>query len=301
MVVLLLLLLLLLKCAPRQDEPTRQQGQDSSVSQPGITGLEQRKVYPGGSFVLTFAPGGPLQADAERGSIEPSGNPGEYLYTAPLENYDDQISFYNADDGEPIAAGTVQIQMPETSELELLQMGEELLDARFGTVLIQGRMVDGVTEVVYRDTASGSELQVQMFDDNRASLEWNGHTLDGRGPLSADEREALNDLATGPLARALTMVAADLGCLDGAAEISQPIHAGLIFPWQMVLKYLVAYRADVITHFLGQSSCAFSDAPIEAGEKPFNTAIFWNSDIAIPGTIFFFPFDGEGQMEGVDR
>jgi hypothetical protein len=106
-------------------------------------------------------------------------------------------------------------------------------------------------------------------------------------------------MATGKLARALTMVPLDLGCIDRPFDVPGEIYAALLFPWQMILKYEVARREAVVRHFMSLSQCGFPGHLGTGQTRPPNIAVLWDADHSVPMVHEAFPFDGDGQMRGL--
>jgi len=254
-------------------------------------------LYPGAGLYYEFDDGGadnPFVLAAEFGDIYREG--GRVWYNAPLTPQVDAYSVADAESGKALAAGTITVDMPPVAELELLDAGSNDVSGRYGDVAFSATGHDATRGAAEYTLPDATSLTVTL-DGNTAALVWNGVSIDGYGTLADDEREALRSLSTSPLARALTMVALDLGCRDEARALDDAAFAALMFPWQVVLKYEVADRGRAIPHFLAESSCRFSGFREAGSDEALNVAVLWDNGNPIPTTLFLFPFDGAGQAE----
>lgn len=287
LVALLLSLLLLTFCRGRRSGA----GGESA----GVVNLERQVLYPGASFFPAVDPGEGLAGDADKGALVPYLED-RFIYIAPLENGEDRYLLVD-DGGRVVAEGSASVNLPPAAELEILELGEERLTARYGRVSVEAMVEDGVATAVFRTDEPDASLEVRLDREGRGELLIGQVPVDGYGAPSPAEVAALDALATGPLARAVTMVPLDLGCIEGAAQLPGQLHAALLLPWQAILKYEVARRAPVARHFLELSSCAFPGAPIADSDEPPNWVVLWDLDHAVPTTHLYFPLDGHGQME----
>jgi hypothetical protein len=161
---------------------------------------------------------------------------------------------------------------------------------------------EGTAEARYRLSGPSDpfgEVTVTIQGPDAGSISYGGLTIDGYGPLTGEEREALEALASSPLADALAMVPLDLACQEGADDLPPEVGAALLMPWQMLLKYLVPERLEVIHAYADRSVCSYFpslDEPIEDRKPaPSPSIMMLSYETVIPLVYGHFPFDGEGQ------
>jgi hypothetical protein len=263
------------------------------------TGFPAQTAYPGASFTIGIAPQPDTNGVAEHGKVVVAPDGKSYIYVAPLDASADTYRIINVSTGEQVAQGSVTTSMPAVSELELLEVtpGQQLL-ARYGDVQIEAVLNDGITTTSYRHQDGDEQISI-TFHQQQATLQWQDTELDGYGALTAAQAQTLHAMATGKLARALTMVPLDLGCIDRPFDVPGEIYAALLFPWQMILKYEVARREAVVRHFMSLSQCGFPGHLGTGQTRPPNIAVLWDADHSVPMVHEAFPFDGDGQMRGL--
>lgn len=250
-------------------------------------------LYPGAGLSFEFDEAS-LQLAAEYGDIY--ADAGRAWYNAPLVNTTDTYSIGRAGNGETLAAGEISVSLLPVAALEGIAVdGDGSVSGRYGDVSFTAGGSDG-DQGHAQFRSSGSVLTVAL-DGESASLTWGEVTIDGYGELNKAERAALRAMSTDPMARAITMVALDLGCRNEAQQLDAGAFAALLFPWQMILKYEIADRGRAIPHFLAESSCRFTGFAEDGTEEPLNLAVFWDNSHPIPTTLYAFPFDGDGQRE----
>jgi hypothetical protein len=264
------------------------------------SGGDQR-LYPGATLHITVDHPTDLSATAELGVISVGG--GAIVYHAPLESVVDRYSVTISETGEVVRQGTVTVGFPPAADLEILDGDDdgdagESVRGRYGDVAFEAASQGNLTATAaFRGSGASDALEV-VIAEGRGHMTWRGMRLDGYGPLSAAEAQALQELSTGDLAGALTRVPLDLGCQEGASALPLSLHAALIYPWQMILKYEIAARAPVIRQFLTESGCAFAGFAGSGEDEPLNGAIIWDMNHAIPMAHMIFPFDGVGEAGG---
>jgi hypothetical protein len=264
-----------------------------------VATIEPRALYPGASFDVPFEPREGLHGEADLGKIVLSRDGSTFIYVAPLDSEADRYRILDTSSGATVAKGSVLVRMPPAAELEVLELEETHVAMRYGPVAVEAELSDGTATATYRMDEPEALLEIRLDEAGRGEILWQGMTLDGYGALDPDEAAALVDLATSPLARAITMVPLDLGCVDGAGRLSDQIYAPLLQPWQMILKYEIADRDTVVREFLSQSRCGFPGNLERRPEKPRNVKVLWDADHSVPSVHLYLPFDGVGQMEGV--
>ena len=250
-------------------------------------------LYPGAGLSFEFDEES-LQLAAEYGDIY--ADAGRAWYNAPLEYTTDTYSIGRVGTGETLAAGEISVDFLPVAALESVAVvGDGSVSGRYGDVSFTAGGADG--DQGHAEFSSSSSVLTVALDGDNASLTWDGVTIDGYGELNKAERAALRSMSTDPIARALTMVALDLGCRNEAQQLDAGTFAALLFPWQVILKYEIADRGRAIPHFLAESSCRFTGFAEEGSDEPLNLAIFWDNSHPIPTTLYAFPFDGDGQRE----
>ena len=254
-------------------------------------------LYPGASLQFRIPSSEPLLAQTDVGEFITTPGLEHAFYVAPLENGEDRYSIGSEDGSRIIVQGSIVVDMSPPAAIEVIESDNRTqASGRYGSVEFAVLANDARTaSATY--AVDGRQLVVTI-DGDRAEVQWDGITLDGYGELRDDEAKALREISTGPLARALTMVPLDLGCLIETYELPLSAYAALVFPWQVILKYEVADRGYVIPHFLARSGCSFTGLPDPQGLKPANGSIVWDRRYPIPTTPFLFPFDGAGQLGG---
>jgi hypothetical protein len=253
-------------------------------------------LYPGAAFSARIDHDGPLEVTAEYGRLVLLDGGRTVWYEAPLDSKSDSYSVTDGS-GKVVLAGTVVVDIPPAATLEITDGdATQRVAGRYGDVEFEAAASsDSAATATLRTSGAADALQV-VVTDGRAHLEWRGQQLDGYGALSDAEAAALHEISTGTLARGLTMVALDLGCREDQASLPLSVHAALLFPWQMILKYEVAARGRVIEHFMADARCRFSGFAEEDADEPLNPAVLWDSHHVIPMAHFIFPFDGDGEL-----
>ena len=154
--------------------------------------------------------------------------------------------------------------------------------------------VAGTAEAKY--TAGSTTVGSRLLGDGSATLTWSGLELNGIGPRTDAEKSALTQLSTSTLAGALARVPLEIGCV---ANSDAPQLAALLFPWQMLLKYVDANRATSVKTFAKAVSCAyFHELTLDGGAYPPATSrLRLENDTLVPNVFGIFPFDKNGATE----
>jgi PKD repeat protein len=156
----------------------------------------------------------------------------------------------------------------------------------------------GPTPEASASAASSAEteaLDVRVFDREHAELTFRGVTLDGDGDLSEEERSTLRDLEATGLARELALIPLELGCNDDRP--SPAILAALLFPWQLMQKYLVADREEQTVSFADAASCRYFttlDGP--ADRRPGARYPLLTNGQLVARSFSYLPLDAEGAL-----
>ncbi|MBI5638786.1 MAG: fibronectin type III domain-containing protein [Nitrospirae bacterium] len=146
--------------------------------------------------------------------------------------------------------------------------------------------------------SSQKQLSVSLSEPGKGSITWNGLTMDGNGSLSASEKSAITDLASGELSKAIALIPLEIGCR--ATGMDPSAAAALLMPWQMVLKYNSTDRLTAVQNTAVNSSCRyFTDLAtnsLNGLEVP--SLVILSNETPIPHVYGYFPLDGEGALEG---
>lgn len=149
---------------------------------------------------------------------------------------------------------------------------------------------------VIRTKGEGPEniLTVDLQDREHAVLEWNGVVLDGKGPLTPVEREALEDLASSDIGQALGVIPLEGSCGKDPQEDARET-AALLFPLQMQFKYLIHQRTEAALELIASTSCLGTSA--SGTQTATRTPILLSPSLPVPVVPGYFPFDREGAVE----
>lgn len=139
-----------------------------------------------------------------------------------------------------------------------------------------------------------NKLTVDLQDRENAVLEWNGVILDGQGPLTPGERDALEDLASSEVGQALGMIALEGSCGRDPQEDAREI-AALVFPLQMQFKYLINERTEAARELIASTSCLGNSA--SGSQTSSQTPVLLSPSMPVPVVPGYFPFDPEGAVE----
>ena len=154
---------------------------------------------------------------------------------------------------------------------------------------------DGRSEARYSVAGSG-DVMVFVRDLDHAELVWNGVAISGKGTLSGVQEAALRELTEGPYRSVLVRVPLELGCAFG--DIDPAVYAALVFPWQLMLKYVIDDREAHMQMALDDASCAYLPTLEQLATnhpKPAFPLVSWT--LPFPYAFGFLPFDAEGALE----
>jgi len=153
---------------------------------------------------------------------------------------------------------------------------------------------DGFATFHLEGAPESETLTVDLSDNQTASLEWNGTTLDGLGALTGEAQAALDDLMDSDLAHSLGMIPLDVGC-QGDEEIDAQQVAALLVPLQMRFKYLVTDRESEARRLIALSECGYGSRDENKDEKA--SFIMFSPSMPVPVVFGYFPLDAEGAVE----
>ncbi|MCP4600358.1 MAG: SUMF1/EgtB/PvdO family nonheme iron enzyme [Proteobacteria bacterium] len=129
------------------------------------------------------------------------------------------------------------------------------------------------------------------IDSSSATITWNGVTIDGFGPLTSAEEQALNNLAQSGLAESLAMIPLDASC--GSVELDLAAAQALLLPWQLLLKYTSCDPAADARALADKSACSyFGDIDFDKMPK----YILMSDNDPIPYVFGSIPFDEAGAI-----
>jgi hypothetical protein len=153
-----------------------------------------------------------------------------------------------------------------------------------------------------RLTMGDESVEASFDSDGLLALSTGGLTMDGNGELTAEEQAAIDALAEGPLADALALVPLQLGCAADVEEVPYEAVGALLAPWQAVLKYHDADRAERAKEYAERSGCAYfadSDGSTSGIAQNYLIRLSWESPL--PAVLTLLPFDDVGEYVDSER
>lgn len=155
------------------------------------------------------------------------------------------------------------------------------------------------------DGAGSAHLELDDFGSvdvrvgpESATVDLDGLSLAGAGPLDARQRAALQRLADSGGLSKLALSALDAACAGPASDVAPAAAAALLAPLQLALKHLVVDRPAAVRFYAQRSRC---DYFLRAGSgpkpRPDATLVSSPGGRTIPVTPGFWPLDGEGAAE----
>jgi len=157
---------------------------------------------------------------------------------------------------------------------------------------------DGVAGFHLDGNSESDNLIVFPTDDGGAKMLWNGVAMDGFGPLTDEERAALQDYFENEshLLSGLSFIPLDIAC-RGEDVVSERQVAALLFPLQMHFKYLIGDRVGLADYLAERSACnSYSYGPGRGEEALDSSLIQMTSSAPVPMVNGHFPFDGKGAV-----
>lgn len=156
---------------------------------------------------------------------------------------------------------------------------------------------DGVATFQAGKGADIEKLIVDMRDETKTAINWQGAIIDGLGELSSEEVQSLNDLVVSQVAPGLDIIPIDAGCL-GEEIINDKQLAALLFPLQMQFKYQISDRTSKAIELMQLSQCFYGALEGEMAENNFknSSSILLSPSNPIPVVLGYFPFDEVGAM-----
>lgn len=144
------------------------------------------------------------------------------------------------------------------------------------------------------DSPDSELLEVNLGEENDASLTWSGKTLDGMGELTESEAAALENLLKSDLLQAVSMIPLEMACqAEGTLDVNQ--LAALLVPLQMHFKYNVTGRQAEALSLIALSECNYIHS--EDNQTKFSSPILFSPSNPVPVVLGYFPFDAEGAVE----
>jgi hypothetical protein len=154
---------------------------------------------------------------------------------------------------------------------------------------------DYAADARYYVPGTDTTLHVVVTGSTEAAIVWEGVSIDGYGDLSAAEEQALQSLAASPLRAALWRVPLELGCHFDHLALSN--YAALVFPWQLLLKYVVTERSVHLASALDDATCAYLPTLEQYHEgHPTPAVPLVQRALPFPYVFSFWPFDDEGAL-----
>ena len=154
------------------------------------------------------------------------------------------------DDGSSPSGFTVE-EDPESGEAVAGRYGDVAFETE--VEIVAGEQWNRA-EAHYR--VGDADARVVVEDFQTIALHWKGESIDGAGELSAGERKALAAIGKHPkLAEAIAQVPLRLACRG--ANLRPAGAAALLFPWQLVLKYLDDAPEKAAFEAAEETNCEF--------------------------------------------
>lgn len=168
---------------------------------------------------------------------------------------------------------------------------------RFNRLRFEARLDGQGQAVATFERVAGMTLVSTVDGPRQATLQWRSTTVDGFGPLSDDESEAVAHFADRLKADELARIPLDLACRPGAAELDPAVGAALLLPWQVLLKYQPEGEIPTPREAATSSQCQYLFSPLDAvdmGRVPSPSVVALSTEQPVPAAVGYFPFDREG-------
>jgi hypothetical protein len=153
---------------------------------------------------------------------------------------------------------------------------------------------DGLAGFWLEDEPEENLLTVDYRTPDNPRIFWSGQTLDGMGPLSAEESTGFSELAMSDMVFGLAMIPLDIACQpEGMVDPLQA--AALLYPLQLRFKYQIGERVASANMYSILSVCNYGEENDELNLNP--SLIMMSPSSPVPVVFGYFPFDAEGAIE----
>lgn len=263
-------------------------------------------VLTGMAQVLTLDHGevSELEWSASAGKLFAQG--GGMLFVAPPEPGSYVISAKARKSKQTLRA-VVQVPALEPATLELEAEDESTFAGQRGGVRFsvepEGKggahahfdLVRSEASLALRFAQATATVDVHVVDGKHATLSFDGTELDGAGALEDEEEEALRALVASGLFPDLALIPLDVPCADSAVEPSPAALAALLFPLQLVEKYLTPQRTAQMAALASASACRYyTKWEGNADPRPAPSYPVLQNGQVVPFSFGFLPLDEEG-------
>lgn len=176
----------------------------------------------------------------------------------------------------------------------------EAVTGQYQTVSYRAEVLGPQAAMASFSTDGADEFHVVVTATDRARLNFRGTSVDGFGALNESERAALQTLNTAPFRDALRMIPLELACQRG--DLHPAIFAALLFPWQLVHKYLTHPREAALEEYTTRAPCLTLPSLFELSrmQRPLPAYEILPRHFPFPHAGEYMPLDGTGWLEGSD-
>lgn len=203
----------------------------------------------------------------------------------------------------PTGPSDEEEKQPEQTRLiyVVLEDGRRV-EGSFGSVLFEAEHIDGAggSARFWVEGAEQNSASVLILSERVGTMQWQGYTFDGRGPLPEGEVAALEALDKGPMGEAIARIPLDLACRPDAEPVPAEVGAALLMPWQLLLKYAIDHPADAARARALEADCGYFGrrAPPDALGTAHPQLLMLSREQPIPMAFPYLPLDGVGQRGG---
>lgn len=211
-------------------------------------------------------------------------------------------------ESEPAPAADVASAPPDDASITLssenpdglqatIDVEQQAVRGRFRRLRFEARSTGEGQATASFERISGMTLVATIGGPKTGTLKWRGTTLDGFGPATAEEIEAMAHYADRLKADELALIPLDLACRPGAEELDPAVGAALVLPWQMLLKYQPEGEIPTPPQAAAESQCQHLRSPLDAVDPqrtPSPSVVALSGEQPVPMSVGYLPFDLEG-------
>ena len=170
-----------------------------------------------------------------------------------------------------------------------------------GEIVVRGKDLAFWAEIdldaeLVRAAFSGTKprIEVELRSESDGQVFIDGVALDGYGPLTEEQRSALESVVSTDLALALGVIPLELGCmLTSDTFPADPRVAALLLPWQLLLKHSNATTVEAIEAL---ASCRYFEGDL-SGSSVRPQVLRLSRENAFPNVYAFQLVDEVGGLE----